>query len=94
MVVQWEDKFYQGNRGHTYLGDPENRQQIYPDYITIAKGFNVPCERVMFKKDLRAAMERMLASKEPYLLDVITPYTEHVLPFIPAGKTINEMIYE
>lgn len=94
MVVQWEDKFYQGNRGHTYLGDPENRKQIYPDYITIAKGFNVPCERVMFKKDLRAAMERMLASKEPYLLDVITPYTEHVLPFIPAGKTVNEMIYE
>jgi acetolactate synthase-1/2/3 large subunit len=94
MVVQWEDKFYAGNRGHTYLGDPDNRKQIYPDYITIAKGFNVPCERVMFKKDLRAAMERMLASKEPYLLDVITPYTEHVLPFIPAGKTINEMIYE
>jgi acetolactate synthase-1/2/3 large subunit len=94
MVVQWEDKFYQGNRGHTYLGDPENRQQIYPDYITIAKGFNVPCERVMFKKDLRAAMQRMLDSKEPYLLDVITPYTEHVLPFIPAGKTVAEMIYE
>ena len=22
MVVQWEDKFYEGNRGHTYLGDP------------------------------------------------------------------------
>jgi len=22
MVMQWEDKFYQGNRGHTYLGDP------------------------------------------------------------------------
>jgi acetolactate synthase-1/2/3 large subunit len=28
MVVQWEDKFYEGNRGHTYLGDPENRHQI------------------------------------------------------------------
>jgi acetolactate synthase-1/2/3 large subunit len=94
MVVQWEDKFYKGNRGHTYLGDPEHRANIYPDYVTIAKGFNVPCERVMFKKDLRAAMQRMLDSKEPYLLDVITPYTEHVLPFIPAGKTVAEMIYE
>ena len=30
MVVQWEDNFYDGNRGHTYLGDPENRQNIYP----------------------------------------------------------------
>jgi len=92
MVVQWEDKFYQGNRGHTYLGDPENRKAIYPDYVQLAKGFNVPCERVMFKKDLRAAMQRMLDSKEPYLLDVITPYTEHVLPFIPAGRTVADMV--
>jgi len=93
MVVQWEDKFYQGNRGHTYLGDPENMQKIFPDYITIAKGFNVPAERVMFKRDLRAAMQRMLDSDQPYLLDVVTPYTEHVLPFIPAGRTVADMIY-
>ena len=94
MVMQWEDKFYEGNRGNTYLGDPENRKQIYPDYVAIAKGFNVPCERVMFKKDLRAAMQRMLDSDQPYVLDVIVPYTEHVLPFIPAGKSVAEMIWK
>ena len=92
MVVQWEDRFYAGNRGNTYLGDPDNMKAIYPDYVAMAKGFNVPCERVMFKKDLRAAMQRMLDSKEPYLLDVITPYTEHVLPFIPAGRTVADMV--
>ncbi len=91
MVVQWEDNFYQGNRGHTYLGDPENRRQIYPDYVAMAKSFNIPSERVMYKKDLRGALQRMLDSKEPYLLDVITPYTEHVMPFIPAGKTVADM---
>jgi acetolactate synthase-1/2/3 large subunit len=36
----------------------------------------------------------MLASKEPYVLDVITPYTEHVLPMIPSGKTVREIITE
>ena len=94
MVVQWEDRFYAGNRGHTYLGDPENMKQIYPDYVTMCKAYNVKCERVMFKKDLRAAIERMLESDEAYILDVITPYTEHVLPFIPAGKTVAEMIWK
>ncbi len=93
MVMQWEDRFYKGNRGHTYLGDPEHMKRIYPDYVTIAKGFNVPAERVMFKKDLRGALQRMLDSDQPYLLDVITPYTEHVLPFIPAGRSVAEMIY-
>ena len=94
MVVQWEDRFYQGNRGNTYLGDPRNVRDIYPDFVRIANSFNVPAERVMFRKDLRAAMKRMLDSKDPYVLDVVTPYTEHVLPFIPAGRTVAEMIYE
>jgi acetolactate synthase-1/2/3 large subunit len=93
MVVQWEDNFYQGNRGHTYLGDPELRKQIYPDYVGMAKSFNVPAERVMYKKDLRAAIQRMLDSDQPYVLDVICPYTEHVIPFIPANRTVADMVY-
>lgn len=94
MVMQWEDKFYGGNRGHTYLGDPDHRKLIYPDYVAMCASFNVKCERVMFKKDLRAAMQRMLDADEPYVLDVIVPYTEHVLPFIPTNRTVADMIWE
>jgi acetolactate synthase I/II/III large subunit len=94
MVVQWEDKFYQGNRGHTYLGNPDERAQIYPDFVRVCNSFNVKCERVLYKKDLRPAIQRMLEAKEPYVLDVVTPYTEHVLPFIPAGRTVADMIWK
>ena len=41
MVVQWEDRFYGGNRGHTYLGAGVGRTTPYPDFVTIAKGFGV-----------------------------------------------------
>lgn len=94
MVVQWEDRFYNSNRGHTFLGDPDDLKRIYPDYIDICKGFGVPCERVIHKKDLRAAMRRMLDSKEAYVLDVMVPYTEHVLPMIPSGQTYKDVIYK
>ncbi len=94
MVVQWEDRFYSSNRGHTFLGDPKDLKRIYPDYVELCKGFGVPCERVIHKKDLPAAMARMLAAKEPYVLDVMTPYTEHVLPMIPSGKTYKDIITE
>src|SRR5277367_917516 len=94
MVVQWEDNFYKGNRGHTYLGDPDHRPEIYPDYVRVCNSFGVPCERVMFKKDLHAAIQRMLDAKTPYVLDVVTPYSEHVLPFIPAGKTVADMVWK
>ena len=50
MVMQWEDRFYAGNRGNTYLGDPENRKQIYPDYTAVCNSFNVKCERVMYQE--------------------------------------------
>ena len=94
MVVQWEDRFYDSNRGHTFLGDPKDLNRIYPDYLGICKGFGVPAERVLHKKDLRAALQRMLDSKETFVLDVMTPYTEHVLPMIPSGKTYKDIITE
>ena len=94
MVVQWEDNFFAGNRGHTYLGNPDDRSQIYPDYVRVCNSFNVPCERVMYRRDLRAALQRMLDAKTAYVLDVVTPYSEHVLPFIPAGRTVADMIWK
>ncbi|MEY2407626.1 MAG: acetolactate synthase large subunit [Verrucomicrobiota bacterium] len=94
MVVQWEDNFFAGNRGHTYLGNPDDRTQIYPDYVRVCKSFNVPCERVMFRRDLKEALQRLLDAKTAYVLDVVTPYAEHVLPFIPAGRTVADMIWK
>jgi acetolactate synthase-1/2/3 large subunit len=94
MVVQWEDRFYNSNRGHTFLGDPRDRERIYPDYVELCKGFGVKCERVIDKKDLRAALQRMLDSDECYVLDVMTPFTEHVMPMIPAGKTYRDIIID
>ncbi len=94
MVVQWEDRFYGSNRGHTFLGDPRDLNRIYPDYVQLCKGFGVTCERVIHKKDLKAAIQRMLDSKEAYVLDVMTPYTEHVLPMIPTQKTYKDIITE
>jgi acetolactate synthase-1/2/3 large subunit len=102
MVMQWEDRFYGSNRGHTFLGNPksvysgslEDPTGIYPDYVKMCEGFAVKCERVMHKKDLAGAMQRMLDAKEPYVLDVMVPYTEHVLPMIPAGATYKDVIYK
>lgn len=102
MVMQWEDRFFKSNRGHTFLGNPKNVYKgslddpsgIYPDYVKICEGFGVPCERVLHKRDLHGAIQRMLDSDEAYVLDVMIPYTEHVLPMIPAGMTYKDIIYE
>ncbi|HRE84181.1 MAG TPA: biosynthetic-type acetolactate synthase large subunit [Opitutaceae bacterium] len=98
MVVQWEDRFYGSVRGNTILGDqsnvgsPDNPSGLYPNFVQIAEGFGVKGRRVIKKSELKEAIQEMLDHDGPYVLDVIVPYTEHVLPMIPAGKTVKDMI--
>jgi acetolactate synthase-1/2/3 large subunit len=98
MVVQWEDRFYGSVRGNTILGDesnvgsPDNPDALYPDFVKIAEGFGVRGRRVIRKGELREAIQEMLDCEGPYVLDVVVPYTEHVLPMIPAGRSVKEML--
>jgi acetolactate synthase I/II/III large subunit len=103
MVVQWEDRFFAGNRAHTYLGPvhlPEAFGQgegevpgsIYPDFVEIARGFGVKARQVRQKSEVIDALKEMIAHPGPYVLDVLVPYQEHVLPMIPAGMTVREII--
>jgi acetolactate synthase-1/2/3 large subunit len=91
MVVQWEDRFYDKNRAHTYLGAGFDHDP-YPDFVAITKGFGCAGRAVSRKEDLDAALREMLDSKKPYVLDVLVPYQEHVLPMIPSGMTVKDII--
>ncbi len=91
MVVQWEDRFYESNRAHTYLGAGFDHEP-YPDFVAIAKGFRCGGRSIAQKEDLDEALEEMLDSKVPFVLDVLVPYQEHVLPMIPGGMTVRDII--
>ncbi|XP_062027188.1 acetolactate synthase 2, chloroplastic-like [Rosa rugosa] len=94
MVVQWEDRFYKANRAHTYLGNPANESEIFPNMLKFAEACGVPAARVTKKEDLKAAIQKMLDTPGPYLLDVIVPHQEHVLPMIPSGGAFKDVITE
>jgi len=91
MVMQWEDRFFGSNRGHTYLG-AGTEFAPYPDFVTIAAGFGVKARSVVEKGDLDAALIEMIDSPGPFLLNVHVPHQEHVLPMIPAGMTVKDII--
>jgi acetolactate synthase-1/2/3 large subunit len=91
MVVQWEDRFHGGNRAHTYLGAGHD-EEPYPDFVTLARGFRCGARRISARADVDDALEEMLDSTKAFVLDVMVPYQEHVLPMIPSGQTVREMI--
>jgi len=99
MVRQWQDMIYSGHRSCSDLSDPMSEgktagdQEIYPDFVTIARGYLVKAERVTNWDQIEAALERLLADPdEPYLLDVIVEKEANVYPMIPAGATYREII--
>ena len=105
MVVQWEDRFMEGNRAHTYLGPIDNPEaegrgdgigpnERYPDFVTIAKGFGWGGASIRERSELEGAITEMINYDGPYVLDVEVPYQEQVLPMIPSGGTVKEIIIE
>ncbi len=103
MVVQWEDRFHDATRAHTYLGPIDHPEAQgkgdglgnpvrYPNFVEIAKGYGWGARFVKEKSELVAALKEMIEYPGPFLLDVQTPYQEHVLPMIPAGMTVRDLI--
>jgi acetolactate synthase-1/2/3 large subunit len=104
MVVQWEDRFMEGRRAHTYLGPIDHpewlgegdgsafAEETYPNFVRIAEGYGIKSRQVRRKADYAAAVREMLDHDGPYLLDVICRYQEQVLPMIPSGHTVRDII--
>ncbi|MEA2013202.1 MAG: biosynthetic-type acetolactate synthase large subunit [Verrucomicrobiota bacterium] len=94
MVAQWEDRFYGRNRGNTVLQN-ERSNRPYPDFVSIAKGYEIDGEEIYKLEKLEGALQRMLADpNQAYVLDVHIEYQDHVLPMIPAGGTYKDIMVE
>jgi acetolactate synthase-1/2/3 large subunit len=65
---------------------------IYPDFVMMANSFGVPAKRVVKPEELRGAIREMLQTPGPYLLDVMVPHIQHVLPMIPGGGSFKDVI--
>jgi acetolactate synthase-1/2/3 large subunit len=105
MVMQWEDRFHAKNRAHTYLGPIDHPEatgkgttailyETYPNFVKIAEGYGIQARQVRSKREFPAALAEMLAAPGPYVLDILCPYQEHVLPMIPGGHTVKDIIFE
>lgn len=86
MVRQWQELFFEKRYSFTQLDNP--------NFIQIAKGFNIAGEEVKERSILGKALDRMLKSKEPYILDITVEKEENVFPMIPTGAAVDEIRLE
>ncbi len=85
-VRQWQDMFWLKRKSFTKM--------LNPCYESIAQGYGIPYQAVTDRKDLGAAIEKMLSTKGPYILECAIKEDDNVLPMTPPGMNVNEMMLE
>ena len=85
-VRQWQEMFF----SHRYSFTP----MANPDYEGIAKAYGIPAQTVVNREDLTSAIETMINTDGPYLLQCAVKEEENVMPMTPPGANIDEMLLE
>ncbi|MBO6144567.1 MAG: biosynthetic-type acetolactate synthase large subunit [Prevotella sp.] len=85
-VRQWQDMFWKRRKSFTKM--------MNPCYETIAQGYGIAYEAVTNRIDLAAAVEKMLTTPGPYILECAIKEDDDVLPMTPPGMNVNDMMLE
>jgi acetolactate synthase-1/2/3 large subunit len=85
-VRQWQAMFF----NHHYSFTP----MMNPNYETIASAYGISSRRVMKREELEVAIDEMLHTEGPFLLEACVIEEGNVLPMTPPGSSVNQMLLE
>lgn len=83
MVRQWQELFFESRYASTVMTNP--------DFVKIAEGYHIKAQRVSERKNLKSAVQEMIASKEAYFLEVKVEQEDNVFPMIPSGASVSDI---
>lgn len=83
MVRQWQELFFDKRYASTVM--------VNPDFVKIAEGYHIKSKRVSERSELKSTIEEMLASKDPYFLEVKVEKEDNVFPMIPSGASVSDV---
>ena len=85
MVRQWQTLFYEQRYSNTEL----NRKT---DFVKVSEGFGAKAKRVWTAEEFETVFQEAIRGNEPYLIEVMIDKDELVLPMLPPGGTVDEII--
>ncbi|EKP95331.1 acetolactate synthase, large subunit [Thermaerobacter subterraneus DSM 13965] len=85
MVRQWQDLFY-GQRLSASVFEHQ------PDFVKLAEAYGVAAYRITHPDELAGTVREALARPGPVVVDCVVRQEEHVLPMVPPGAALKEMI--
>ena len=85
MVRQWQKLFYENRFSQT---DPKRAT----DFVKLAESFGVPGFRLDKAEDIEEVFDKALGLNGPAVIDCVISPDANVLPMIPPGKTVNDIV--
>lgn len=85
MVYQWQTLLYDKRYSTTDHG-----RKV--DYVKVAEGFGIKGYRATTPEEFDACMKKAMEDNCPVWIEAVISRDERVLPFIPGGKTVDDMI--
>ena len=85
MVRQWQTLFFGKRYSNTVLGRKT-------DFVKLADAFGAKAERVDTIEAFKAAFENAMKHDGPYVIDTLIDMDEFVLPMLPPGGSIEDII--
>jgi acetolactate synthase-1/2/3 large subunit len=86
MVRQWQELFYQERYSSVDLGST-------PDFVKVAEAYGAVGLRATKPSEVVPVLKEAMKSKRPVFMDFVVARYEKVFPMVPAGASINEMIF-
>ena len=86
MVRQWQTLFFQKHYSNTML---DARQT---DFVKLAEAFGAKASRALTLEELDEALEKAFSCDGPYLIDCAIDKDEFVLPMLPPGGSMDDII--
>ena len=87
MVAQWQRMFYEHHYSQSQLNG-------HTDLVKLAEAMGSGGVRIEKPEELEKALADALSRKGATLIDVMVPEDADVLPMVPGGKRLDDMILE
>ena len=86
MVRQWQTLFFDKHYSNTTLSDRQT------DFVKLAQAFGAQASRALTLEELEDALTKAFACDGPYLIDCAIDKDEFVLPMLPPGGSMDDII--
>ena len=86
MVRQWQTLFFDKHYSNTTLSDRQT------DFVKLAEAFGAQASRTLTLEELEEALTKAFACDGPYLIDCAIDKDEFVLPMLPPGGSMDDII--